>query len=195
MERLRTTQQGKNKRQLISITAANIETLTHLQYITTMTKHLITLLLAIIFVMPSQAQQVYKEVMRLSQQIVNDTKQSLDARKMAQFKVDALDYMVRKTQEFMPDSLVTVLDYQAFALFDFINLFTQQLTKNTKKKDRQRIMTLFQEASLQNARFFDTDKEYIHAYVHSMQHITRFSLDTDWVAAINEVRQRLYNNP
>ena len=160
-----------------------------------MTKHLITLLLAIIFVMPSQAQQVYKEVMRLSQQIVNDTKQSLDARKMAQFKVDALDYMVRKTQEFMPDSLVTVLDYQAFALFDFINLFTQQLTKNTKKKDRQRIMTLFQEASLQNARFFDTDKEYIHAYVHSMQHITRFSLDTDWVAAINEVRQRLYNNP
>ncbi len=157
-------------------------------------KPLFTLLISFLFcAMPMSAQEVYKEVMRLSKKTADNRELSIDVRKVAQFKVDALEYMLRKTQELMPDSSVTVLDYQAFALYDFVNLYTQQLAKNSKKKkERQRIMQLFQQSSLENARFFDQDKEFIMAYVNSLQHITRFSLDTDWVIALNDVRERLY---
>lgn len=159
-------------------------------------KHLSTILLLVAtLATPTHAQGVYKEVFRLSEKAVNDHTLSLEARKIAQFKVDALEYMVEKTRLLMPDSAVTVLDYQAFALFDYINLFTQQLAKAKKKKDRQEVLDLFQAASLQNARFFDADREFIMAYVHSQDHITRFSLDTDWVLALNEVRQRLWSKP
>ena len=157
-------------------------------------KHLIILIVILLSGTSTvSSQEVYKEVLRLSKETVDNRDLSLDIRKMAQFKIDALEYMLRKTQELMPDSNVTVIDYQAFALYDFVNLYTQQLAKNSKKKERQQIMQLFQECSLGNARFFDTDREYIMAYVNSMQHITRFSLDTDWVLALNEVRNRLYN--
>ncbi|MBP3725737.1 MAG: hypothetical protein J6I60_00780 [Bacteroidaceae bacterium] len=157
-------------------------------------KHLIIALTVLLCsTLPVSAQEVYKEVLRLSEKTVANRELSVEVRKVAQFKVDALEYMLRKTRELMPDSNVTVLDYQAFALYDYVNLYTQQLAKNSKKKERQRIMQLFQQCSLQNARFFDTDREITMAYVNSMQHITRFSLDTDWVAALSEVRQQLYS--
>ncbi len=137
------------------------------------------------------AQEVYQEIMRLSKQEADDKSKSIELRKIATFKVDELDYMAMKTKELMPDSAVSVLDYQAYAMYDFINLFSNKLSKADKPKDRANIILMFKNASLNNPRFNDTDTELIMSYVGDERYITQFSLDTDWVKAIAEVRKKI----
>ncbi|MDY6206858.1 MAG: hypothetical protein SPI30_08980 [Prevotella sp.] len=129
--------------------------------------------------------------MRLSKQEADDKSKSIELRKIATFKVDELDYMAMKTKELMPDSAVSVLDYQAYAMYDFINLFSNKLSKADKPKDRANIILMFKNASLNNPRFNDTDTELIMSYVGDERYITQFSLDTDWVKAIAEVRKKI----
>ena len=50
---------------------------------------------------------------------------------------------------------------------------------------------VFQAASLENSKFFDTDKELVEAYIITPGFITTFSLDTDWEKALADVRRRL----
>ena len=137
------------------------------------------------------AQEVYQEIMRLSRQIAEDESKSIELRKIATFKVDELEYMAMKTRELMPDSAASVLDYQAYAMYDFINLYSNKLARAEKDKERSRIMSMFKEASLSNPRFNDKDTDLILSYVDNNQYITQFSLDTDWVKAITEVRRKI----
>ena len=39
--------------------------------------------------------------------------------------------------------------------------------------------------------FHDPNKEYVLAYITNAGYITQCSLDTDWVAAYNDIRNRL----
>ena len=136
------------------------------------------------------AQEVYQEILRLSRKVAADKNKSLDARKVATFKVDELKYMAMKTKEQMPDSSVRVLDVQAYAMYDFVNLFMRRLTEARKKADKEKVMTRFREASINNSRFNDMDKELVLSYYDNPNYLTQFSLDTDWVKALAEIRSK-----
>ena len=99
-----------------------------------------------------------------------------------------------KTKEVMPDSAVTVLDYQAFALYEFINLYMDKMGKTDKKKEKTTILNIFKSASINNPRFFDMDKPLVLSYYNNDNYLTQFSLDTDWVKALAEVRRMLRSN-
>lgn len=142
-------------------------------------------------VINTSAQEVYQEILRMSKEVADDESKALDLRKVATFKVDALDYMARKMKELMPDSSVSVLDYQSFAMYEYVNLFTSKLTKAGKKKDRMAVIKAFKEATLQNPRFNDTELEFIHAYCDNDKFLTQFSLDTDWIKALAYIREKL----
>ena len=44
------------------------------------------------------------------------------------------------------------------------------------------------DASLKNSKFNDMEKEITYAYVDKPNYITPFSLDTDWLKALEEVK-------
>ena len=51
------------------------------------------------FAMNSQAQEVWKEVRRLAKEVADNTEKDLQTRKIATFKIDALDYMRQRYYE------------------------------------------------------------------------------------------------
>ncbi len=155
-----------------------------------MKKVIFTALLLCITVFSASAQEVYKEILRLSKDIAKDTKKDLESRKIATFKVDELQYMAMKTNELMPDSSVRVLDVQAYAMYEFVNLFVKRLAEAKKKTDKEIVKTRFMNASINNSRFNDMDKELVLSYYDNPNYLTRFSLDTDWVKALAEIRSK-----
>ena len=136
------------------------------------------------------AQEVYQEIMRLSKKVAEDKSKDLETRKVATFKVDELKYMAMKTRELMPDSTVRVLDVQAYAMYDFVNLFLRRLGETKKKSAKEAVIARFRAASINNSRFNDMDRDLVLSYYDNSNYLTRFSLDTDWVKALAEIRSQ-----
>ena len=136
------------------------------------------------------AQEIYQEIMRLSKKVAEDKSKDLETRKVATFKVDELKYMAMKTRELMPDSTVRVLDVQAYAMYDFVNLFLRRLGEAKKKSAKEAVIARFRAASINNSRFNDMDRDLVLSYYDNSNYLTRFSLDTDWVKALAEIRSQ-----
>ncbi|MBR6016387.1 MAG: hypothetical protein IK067_04565, partial [Prevotella sp.] len=84
---------------------------------------------------------------------------------------------------------VTMLNEQSFAMHEFVNFYMERLGAAKKKEDRDVVMTVFRNASINHPLFNDMDKELILSYYNNENYLTRFSLDTDWVKALAVVRQ------
>ena len=135
------------------------------------------------------AQDVYKEILRLSRETAQDQTKDLQTRRSAMFKVNALEYMLAATDEFLPDSMMTdVVNNQAYALYDFVNTFLTVYNYCEKETDREETIAMFRRVSLANPRFPDTSSELTTAYLDAEGFITRFSLNTDWVRALADVK-------
>ena len=160
-----------------------------------MKKQILLLAMSCVFTVNIQAQEVWKEIRRLAVEVAKNEKKDIETRKIATFKVDALDYMKQRYYESMQDSSVTLynykLDHQAYALYDFVNQFVDQLSKREKKKEKQRVIDGFKQTSLENCKFFDTDKDLVEAYIRKPGYITQFSLDTDWEKANEEIKLKI----
>ncbi len=156
-----------------------------------MKKAIILLALAAGFASHANAQKVYKEILRLSEKTANDKSKDLETRKIATFKVDELKYMAMKTTALMPDSSVNVIDNQAYAMYDFVNLYVKKLSEAKSKKNKEVILNIFKSASIQNPRFNDMDLDLVEGYIRNEGYITSFSLDTDWIKASEQARGEL----
>jgi len=157
-------------------------------------KKIITLILLLAtLTTTASAQKVYNELLQKAKATVSDPKTNDMNRQICQFKVDALDYMLLKMREQMPDSTVYFLDRQAYALNSFMSLYMQQLLNNRNQPAayQVKIIKLFMDASYSNPLFFDSDKELTLAYFADGKNLTRFSLDTDWRRALIAVDSEL----
>ncbi len=132
------------------------------------------------------AQQVYYELRQKAKAIVNAPSSNATQKRINQFKLDALDYLVIKMREEMPDSTVTFLDSQAFALNNFVLYYLQTLVENDNQPAafKEKLIKIFMDASISNPLFYDSDKELVLSYFADGNNLTRFSLDTDWRRAI-----------
>lgn len=126
--------------------------------------------------------------MQNQEAIKNNTSKSLEERKVATFKWDAIYYMLVKASD-AKDFTPYELGKQTSAMIDFVNLYVKRLSMEKKKSQKEIIMTRYKNATTQNALFNDMDKEIIYAYVDNEKFITQFSLDTDWVKALEEVQK------
>ena len=81
------------------------------------------------------------------------------------------------------------LGEQANAMIEFVNLYIKSLANNAKKGNQEVTKAKYKNASIKNSRFNDMDKEITYAYVDNSNYITNFSLDTDWVKALAEVKK------
>ncbi len=111
-----------------------------------------------------------------------DASKGLEDRKVATFKYDAIRYLLSQAG----DETEKELGEQVAAMIDFVNLYLVQL-KDAKKNQQQALMAKYKSASLENSLYNDTDKELIYAYVDNDDFLTQFSLDTDWVKALQAV--------
>lgn len=165
-----------------------------------MKKVLFALALAIMSVGYVSAQEIKQEIYKMSEEVAQDKSKSLEVRKVAQFKVDAITYMNTKMLEKITSTSKDSLDYvamvteednQAIALYNFVHIYVTKIGRATKTKERERILALFKRVSLANPRFYDEDQELVLAYCKGDRYITQFSLDTDWVKALAEVKKEL----
>ena len=151
-----------------------------------MKKTFLTLTLLITISTCLNAQQVYIEMRQKAKTVIANPAANATQKNINQFKLNALDYMGMKMREQMPDSSVTFLDKQAYALNHFMLYYIQTLVDNSSQPVayKERIIKAFVDASISNPLFYDNDKELVLSYFVDGNNLTRFSLDTDWLRAI-----------
>ena len=139
----------------------------------------------------ANAQEIYKEVVRLktnAETLMNDTTKNMDVRKVACFKNDALYNLIDKAAD-TPDFSELELGKQANAMIEFVNTFIKRLSQEKKKKDKNIILATYKNATTSNPLFSDPEKEVTYGYVDNEKYITQFSLDTDWVKALQTIKK------
>lgn len=156
-----------------------------------MKKYLLLLIMACFTVSAANAQEIYKEVVRLktnAETLMNDTTKNMDVRKVACFKNDALYYLIDKAAD-APDFSELELGKQANAMIEFVNTFIKRLSQEKKKKDKNIILATYKNVTTSNPLFNDPEKEVTYGYVDNEKYITQFSLDTDWVKALQTIKK------
>ena len=159
-----------------------------------MKKILIVLMLFI--GMNVQAQEVFNELRQKNKAIVENPQSNGLVRSISQFKLDALNYLVIKMQEEMPDSSAYFLDSQAIAMNEYVTFYIQKLVQyNEMPTALQEEMTkMFMETSKNHPLFKDKDKEMVLNYYNNGECLTRFSLDTDWERALEIIKKKMAKN-
>ena len=146
----------------------------------------------------AKAQDVFKLLLEDSKAVAEDKSKDIETRKIATFKYDELSYMAMQVRDdVLRDSTdleffnktVTMLNEQSYAMHEFVNFYMERLGAAKKKEDRDVVMTVFRNASINHPLFNDMDKELILSYYNNENYLTRFSLDTNWVKALAVVRQ------
>lgn len=150
-----------------------------------MKKIFISLMFAVIPFAGVFGQDAYNEIRGNAAAQVSSPLSNDMIKQINQFKVDALDYMLIKMREQMPDSSATFLDRQAIALNGFISLYIKKILefKDMPPAKQVKIIKKFMDASYSNPLFNDSDTELTLGYYVKGDCLTRFSLDTDWQRA------------
>lgn len=160
-----------------------------------MKKTLMALTMLLAMTANARAQQIYNEVKRMQKSfstIKYDKNKSMDKRRVASFKWDAIEYMLFKAKE---DNTFTEkkLGEQTIAMTDFVNLYFKRLAEANTKSKREIATSRFKNASINNSLFNDMDKDLVLGYYNNAKFPTPFSLDTDWVKALKEIRSKNWN--
>lgn len=167
-----------------------------------MKKSIIIVALACLMSTTVKAQKVFKEIYDSSNKVLTDSREDVEVRKIALFKVDALTYIntqimaeINDTTDSLPEKKMAQLigrrDSLAYFLYDYINLFTKEYARAAKEKGRDKVMRIFRDASINNPLCNDADKQFVLAYYNREDFLTQFSLDTDWIKACADARRRL----
>jgi hypothetical protein len=156
----------------------------------------ITLGLVFTLVSNAYSQEIYYEIRRSAQENIDNPATNALVKQFSLFKLEALNYMIIKMKEEIPDSTAEFLDKEALALNTFLTLYTNSLmeSKNEPAAHQVKVIKAYMDASFSNPLFNDPDKDMVLAYYKNGKSMTRFSLDTDWrraVLAANEAMKKL----
>lgn len=150
------------------------------------------------FSLQTKAQDVANEIKKISKSIADDQNKDLQSRRIAYFKVNAIDYLKMKMRDgMMNDSKNTklyndnikMINEQSYAMYEYINLFIKKLAEAKQPEAKDAVMNSFKTTSISNPLFNDTDLELVQSYVNNEDYLTRFSLDTNWVKALEIMRK------
>lgn len=162
-----------------------------------MKKLFFVIAIALMMVGQAKAQEVANEIKRISKAVVDDPKQDVQVRRVAYFKVNVVDYMKMKIRDIVAgnpkdkeaiNKNIKMVNEQAYAMYEFVNLYIKQLAEAKTPESKDLVGKEFRAASLNNPLFNDTDLEVVQSYVNNDNYLTRFSLDTNWVKALEEVK-------
>lgn len=146
----------------------------------------------------ASAQDVLNEIVKTSQATANDTTQSMNVRKIAVFKYDALTYLrskmlqpadVLKNQNNLSalNETIRILNEQALAMNQYVTLYLKRLGE-AKKKNQDIVTHIFKQATRDHKYFNDVDTDVTLAYFDRYDYPIQFCLDCDWVKTLAFVR-------
>lgn len=174
-----------------------------------MKKVILSLLMMLALAVGTEAQEarqrVFQQIHDKAYIIANDSKEAMSVRKLAIFRVDAVNYLSTKTLTALTDTtrhlsqeeitqLNDQLDSMAYFMYDYENLFNKEYTRARTEKQKQKIIKIFRDVSINNPLYNDPDRQLVLAYYNREDFLTQFSLDTNWVKAVSEVKERLKEN-
>ncbi len=170
--------------------------------IKTFTSLVIILLITTLGVKAQEQERVHEQIFKAEYKIATNKNEDPEIRKIASFKVDAISYLKSKTLAELTqnskqltskqiDHINKQLDTMAYNMHEFVELFRAVYNKMDGAGAKENIIYLFRKASLQNPLYKDTDTNLIHAYSDRNDYITQFSLDTNWVKALKQIKERL----
>lgn len=152
----------------------------------------VALLLVFSIFTTASAQNVYKEVKKISQQAyLDDTKSELE-RAVARFRIDALEYMAVMSAQYARDSTTLNLDKQSYALYEFTYIYYNTVKKLTSKLSIDNLRKTFKVVSLESPRFNDDDVAVALKYINNKQNMTPFCLNTNWEKAVAKLKEKGY---
>lgn len=151
-----------------------------------------TMSLLMTLTLSTQAQSVYLEVKRLTQEsLKSDTKSELE-KSLAKFKIEALEYLAVMTSEQMKDSAAISIDSQSYGLYEFAYIY-YNVVKNLRSKNAiDNVKKVFKNTSLEFPRFNEMDANIALKYINTKNSPTPFCLNTDWVKAVQTIKKKGY---
>lgn len=155
-----------------------------------MKKIIMLLMFCCSFAVQASAQEIMEEVKNIMdgyEKVKNDTSKDLEIRKIATFKWDAIYYMILQASD-KGHMTEPELGLQVNAMIEFVNQFLADMKDNRKRNQKEVTLAKYRAASLKNPLYGDTDKDACYAYVDHPNFLTQFSLDTDWVKALEAVK-------
>jgi hypothetical protein len=147
------------------------------------------------FTVNVHAQQIFNEVKNMQKNFYNikyDTSKSMDERRVASFKWDAIQYMLYKSND-ETSFTEQQLGEQTLYMTEFVNLYFKRLAEANSKSKKNIVVARFKNASINNSLFNDMDKELVLGWVNNTKFATPFSLDTNWKKALEEVRSKSWD--
>lgn len=164
-----------------------------------MKKYLLLFLALSLTTLRASAQDVLNEIIRTSDRILNDTTKSLDERKTAMFKWEAMNYQRNKIlpaflmfdKKANPDSInhrIQFLNEQAYSMSVYITLFQKRMAE-AKDKDKPMVARLFKQATYDHKLFRDPDTATTMAYNQRLDYPIQFCLDCNWVQTLAFIRK------
>ncbi len=138
-----------------------------------------------------KAQEVYDYLLDKSEQVINNPNSKEFDLKIAQFKATAMRYFRRNIIQQEGSISAQWLDEQALALEMFVTNYLQELSKNshTEAKTRKSIVMKYCDASRNHAMFKKADKKESEAFIIDKGGYTPFCLNTNWVEALNSMKE------
>ncbi len=144
------------------------------------------------------AQDVLNEIVKTSYKTLNDSTLSLEVRKEAVFKYDAMGYLrsrVLQPSEMLSDSVnldtlnahIRLLNEQALAMNQLVTVYQRRL-KDVKNKNRYMVTTIFKQATIDHRLFNDDDADLVLSYCNTPDYPIPFCLDCDWVKTLAFIR-------
>lgn len=141
-----------------------------------------------------QAQELFKTVYEGALKVVNSSDSNDEQVQIRHFIVTDLNYITMQCQQRgLHKDDGQFYDSQAVNLKCFIDDYLYNITKarSISQAKRLEVLRVYQEASLQNPLFKDTDRNRTHCYVDDKAAFTPFSLDTDWDKAYAQATEKV----
>lgn len=114
----------------------------------------LSFLLASVLTVNAQQERVSKQLYTSAYKIATDSKEDVNVRKAASFKVDAITYLNTRTLSAIVDTtkqlsnkeiahLNAQLDSMAYYMHEYVNLFTKEYAVPTSKSEKNRCLRYF----------------------------------------------------
>ena len=159
-----------------------------------MKKLIFTTLMAACCFAQVQAQELFKTVYEGALKVVNSADSDDEQVEIRHFIVTDLNYITMQCQQrgLHKDDFL-FYDTQAVNLKCFIDDFFFNINKarSISQAKRLEVLRIYQEASLQNPLFRDSNHTSTHCYVNDKKSLTPFSLDTDWDKAYEQATKNV----
>lgn len=142
------------------------------------------------------AQELYNEVLKQAEAVVNNPKADEVSLKINHFKSTALRYLKNTALKKMETVTVQFLDTQAYYLSEFVGNYITELVRmrNDDEKTRKARILDYVNATVNNPLFEEADTEMTESFIVDKDGLTPFSINTNWERACQALKDPKKSN-